>query len=563
MPLLAAPKDAHIRRYRQIAEVLTKHGLGYLIGIMGLERFLAFHQELLGDATGNVALTPPQHIRVAFEELGTTFIKLGQLLSTRHDLLPPEYIAEFVKLQDSAPPIPSETAQEIIESELGQPISKLFADFAPEPLAAASIGQAHTALLRDGQEVVIKVRRPGVVDQVEEDLEILRNLASAASRRWEFAKRYDILGLVQEFAMTLRGELDYIREGQNAERFSENFADDPSVRIPRVYWETTTSRVLTLERIRGVKASDLSGLDHCGIDRPALAKRGTQAILKMVFEHGFFHGDPHPGNFFVEPDGRFGLIDFGMVGAVDEKTQDYLANLILALTKQDYDRLVQTLMELDVTKQRVDRFELRRDLEHLIKPYYGMPLGKIRLAPLIYDVFATMRRHHLHLPSNLALLVKTIIIAEGIGTHLDPDFHLTEVIEPYADKLVMRLFSPSRVVRKLSQAGMDVARLGVEIPQQLRGILGEIERGGFEIGMKPGALEPLINRLERLANRIVLGMIASAFIVGLAVLLSVYRPPGWERWAGRMFAIGFFFAMVLGVYLAWSILRPNRSKSGK
>jgi ubiquinone biosynthesis protein len=561
MPLLTVPKDAHIRRYRQIAEVLTRHGFGFLTSLLGLERFLPFHHELLGDSSGGGTITPPQHIRIACEELGVTFIKLGQLLSTRPDLLPPEYVTEFAKLQDEAPAIASETAVEIIESEFGQRIGDLFADFEMQPLAAASIGQAHAAVLLDGADVVIKVRRPGVVDQVEEDLEILHNLAAAASRRWDFAQRYDLLGLVQEFSLTLRAELDYIREGQNAEKFAENFADDPDVHIPRVYWETTTSRVLTLERIHGIKAGDLAALDRCGVNRTELAERGTQAILKMVFEHGFFHADPHPGNFFVEPSGCFGLIDFGMVGTVDEKTQDYLANLILALAKQDYDRLVQAVLELDVTKQRVDRVELRRDLEHLIKPYYGMPLGKISLTPLIYEGIGIIRRHRLHLPPNLALLIKTIIITEGIGVHLDPNFHLTEVIEPYADKLMLRLFSPTRVVKKLSQAGMDVARLGVEIPQQLRHILGEIERGGFEVGMKPGALEPLINRLERLANRITLGVIAASFIVGLAVLLSVYRPPGWERWAGRMFAVGFFFAAVLGVYLAWSILRSGGSKS--
>jgi ubiquinone biosynthesis protein len=562
MALIAGSKDTHLRRYRQIAETLTKHGFGYLLGLVGMERFLPFHQELLGEVMGATTLTPPQHIRIALEELGTTFIKLGQLLSTRPDLLPPEYIFEFAKLQDDAPAIPSQIAQEIIESELCQPIEDIFADFQLEPLAAASIGQAHAALLRDGTEVVIKVRRPGVVEQVEEDLEILQNLAATANRHWEFAKRYDLLGLVQEFSLTLRRELDYIREGQNAEKFAANFADDPSVHIPCVYWETTTSRVLTLERIRGIKVSDTSMLDRSGIDRRALAERGTRIILKMVFEHGFFHADPHPGNFFVEPDGRFGLIDFGMVGAVDEKTQDYLANLVLALGREDYDRLVEAVLELDITKQRVVRAELKRDLEHSIKPYYGLPLGKVRLAPLLYDAFAVIRRHRLHLPPHLASLVKTIIVTEGIGTHLDPDFHLTAVIEPYTERLMMRLFSPVRLAKKFSQSGVDLARLGVEIPKQLRQFLTEIERGGFEVGMKRDSFEPLINRLEQLANRIVLGVIAAAFIVGLAVLLSVYRPPGWELWAGRIFAIGFFFAAVLGVYLAWSILRPRRSRKG-
>lgn len=562
MPLLISAKDAHIHRYRQIAETLARHGFGFLLSFLGLERFLPFHRELLGESSGNQLLTPPQHIRLALEELGATFIKLGQLLSTRPDLLPPEYLLEFARLQDAAPPFDSDLAIQIIESEFGQPVEQLFAQFNRQPLAAASIGQVHAAQLADGTEIIVKVRRPNVVEQIEEDLEILQNAAAAINRRWEFAKRYDLLGLVQEFALALRAELDYIREGQSADRFAANFAADKSVHIPRVFWETTTTRVLTQERIRGVKVSEISDFDLFGTSRRKLAEQGTQAILKMVFEDGFFHADLHPGNFFIEPDGRFGLVDFGMVGVVDESTQDYLASLILALSQQDFGRLTEAVLELEVVKHRVDRNELRRDLEYLVKPYFGLPLGEVKLAALFNEAFAVIRRHRLHIPPHLALLVKTIIITEGIGTRLDPDFHLTEVITPYADRLMMRLFSPRRMAKKLGQASVDVARLSVEIPQQLRHILAEIERGGFEIGMKPGTFEPLIERLERLANRIVLGMIASAFIVGLSVLLAVFRPTGWEPWAGTMFAIGFFFAVLLGIYLAWSILRSGGSKSG-
>lgn len=561
MSLIINSKDSHLHRYRQIAETLTKHGFGFLLSVLGLDKFMPFHRELLGEVQGNQALTPPQHIRLALEELGTTFIKLGQLLSTRPDLLSPEYLLEFAKLQDEAPPFDSDVAIEVIEDELSQPIKDIFAFFDCQPLAAASIGQVHAARLPDGTEVIVKVRRPGVVEQVEEDLEILHNLAAAANRRWEFAKRYDLLGLVQEFALTLRAELDYIRECQNADRFAANFNADKTVHIPRVFWEATTSRALTQQRIRGVKVSEVTSLDQFGINRNELAKRGTQAILKMIFEDGFFHADLHPGNFFVEPDGRFGLVDFGMVGVVDEKTQDYLANLILALTRQDYDRLTEAVLELEVVKHRVDRNELRRDLEHLIKPYFGLPLGQVKLGALFNEAFIIIHRHRLHIPPHLALLIKTIILLEGIGTTLDPNFHLTEVIAPYAEQLMLRLFSPRRLAKKLGQAGIDAARLGIEIPQQLRQILTEIQRGGFEVGMAPGSFEPLITRLERLANRIVLGVIAAAFIVGLAVLLSVYRPPGWERWAGTMFALGFFFAVLLGVYLAWSILRSGGSKS--
>jgi ubiquinone biosynthesis protein len=556
MSLLAVP-DLHFRRYRQIAEVLTRHGLRWLRDASGLERFRPLRFDL---SEGDRAEPPTtaERVRLALEELGATFIKLGQFLSTRADLLPPEYQTELAKLQDSAPPFDSKMAKEMIEAELGQPTGALFASFDLEPLAAASIGQAHAATLRDGLEVIVKIRRPGVVEQVEEDLEILQNLASAMSRHWEFAAPYDVEGLAQEFAQTLRSELNYLQEARNAERFALNFAGDPKVHIPRVFWEMTTSRALTLERIRGVKVSDLDSLEANGIDRRAMAERGTEVILKMIFEDGFFHADLHPGNFFIEPDGRYGLIDFGMVGSVDERLQGRLAGLLLALAARNYDQIVDALLEMGVAASRIDRERLRRDLENLISPYYGRPLGEIALTPLLNDALAVVRRHRMRLPSNLALLLKTIIITEGLGARLDPDFCLLSVIEPYANRLLLNLYSPARWMRKLKRAGLDMAWLGAEAPQQLRRLIGAIERSGFEFGMRPESFEPLIKRLEHIANRIVLGILAAAFIAGLATLLSVYRPPGWENWAGVMFAVGFFFALALGIYLAWSILRSGR-----
>ncbi|HEY9431277.1 MAG TPA: AarF/ABC1/UbiB kinase family protein [Blastocatellia bacterium] len=556
MSWLAVP-DLHFRRYRQIAEVLTRHGLRWLRDASGLERF----RPLRFDLSEGDRVEPPttaERVRLALEELGATFIKLGQFLSTRADLLPPEYQTELAKLQDSAPPFDSKMAKEMIEAELCQPTGALFASFELEPLAAASIGQAHAATLRDGSEVIVKVRRPGVVEQVEEDLEILQNLASAMSRHWEFAALYDVEGLAQEFAQTLRSELNYLQEARNAERFALNFAGDAKVHIPRVFWEMTTSRALTLERIRGVKVSDLDSLEANGIDRRAMAERGTEVILKMIFEDGFFHADLHPGNFFIETDGRYGLIDFGMVGSVDERLQGRLAGLLLALAARNYDQIVDALLEMGVAASRIDRERLRRDLENLISPYYARPLGEIALTPLLNDALAVVRRHRMRLPSNLALLLKTIIITEGLGARLDPDFCLLSVIEPYANRLLLNLYSPARWMRKLKRAGLDMAWLGAEAPQQLRRLICAIERSGFEFGMRPESFEPLIKRLEHIANRIVLGILAAAFIVGLATLLSVYRPPGWENWAGVMFAVGFFFALALGIYLAWSILRSGR-----
>ena len=449
--------------------------------------------------------------------------------------------------------------QEALVTELGQPIEHVFAHFDPVPLAAASIGQAHAATLGDGTEVVVKVRRPGVVEQVNEDLEILKELAATASQHWSFADRYDLTGLVEEFSQTLRRELDYIREAHNAERFAVNFADDPHIHVPRVFWEATTSRVLTLERIRGIKINDLNALDEQGTDRRWLADYATNVVLKMVCEDGFFHADPHPGNFFIEPDGAIGLIDFGMVGVIDEQTQELLAELLIGIDHQDADRLVDVFLDLGVTRKRIDRASVRRDINGLLSTYWGLPLGELKITALLNDVYSIMRRHRMHLPANLALLLKTVIMIEGLGIALDPDFYLPKVLTPYTERLVLRQYSPFRWIRSFGRSSLELARLGVEMPQHLRRIATAAENGNLQIGMRPEGFDPVIDRLERIANRIVLGVITAAFVNGLAVLVSVYRPPGWERWGWAVFAFGLAFALLLGAYLAWNILRPRHT----
>ena len=550
MNLINWRKSFHLNRSRQIAGVLLSHGWD----------FLRNNEQRTAGASSQMATNArPLHLRLALEELGTTFIKLGQILSTRADLLPPEYLVELTKLQDSAAPVAFEEIREVVVTELGHPIEHVFAHFESVPLAAASIGQAHAATLEDGTEVVVKVRRPGVVEQVNEDLEILKELAATASRHWSFAEHYDLTGLVEEFSQTLRRELDYIREAHSAERFAVNFASDPHIHVPRVFWEATTSRVLTLERIRGIKINDLKALDEQGTDRRWLADYATNVVLKMVCEDGFFHADPHPGNFFIEPSGTIGLIDFGMVGIIDERTQELLAELLIAINHQDADRLVDVFFDLGVTRKRIDRASVRRDIDQLLSTYWGLPLGELRVAALLNDVYTIMRRHHLHLPSNLALLLKTVIMIEGVGVTLDPDFHLPAVLTPYTERLVLRQYSPFKWGRSFGRSSLELARLTVEMPQHLRRIATAAENGNLQIGMRPEGFDPVIDRLEGIANRIVLGVIAAAFINGLAVLVSVYRPPGWERWGWTVFAFGFVCALLLGAYLAWNILRPKHT----
>ena len=549
---------SHFNRYRQIAKVLLHHGMGYLLSTFGLERFVPLRGGIRRYTRPGRHYTKPEYVRMAIEELGATFIKLGQILSTRADILPPEYIAELAKLQDQAPPVDSAVIEEMIVEELGCPITKVFATFDPVPVAAASIGQAHAATLHNGKEVIVKVRRPGVVEQIEEDLEIIQNLAVTASRRWEFADHYDLPGLAQEFAQTLRAELDYVREGRNAEHFAVNLANNPSIHIPCIYWETTTARVLTLERIRGIKINDLAALDAAGIDRPALAERAVRIILKMILEDGFYHADPHPGNFFIEPGGRIGLIDYGMVGIVDARTQEQLVDIFLAIASQDTERLVDTMLMLGFSSQRVDRAQMERDLEHLLSRYYGKPFGEIDMGPLLTEALSIVRHHHLQLPSNLALLLKTLIMDEALGTMLDPTFNMTAMLVPYSQQLVQRQYSPGFWWENLGRAGIDAARLGLELPQQVRRLMSDLEHGNIEVGVNPDTLAPVINDVKQLVNRIVLGIIAAAFIVGVAIVLLDYHPVLGMWWIGAFFISGFIFAFVLGVYLAFAILRSRK-----
>jgi ubiquinone biosynthesis protein len=544
-------------RQREIAQVLSRHGLGYLVGALGLDRWVPFHHGLVGHERRDAPYTRPEHVRMALEQLGPTFIKLGQVLSTRADLVAPEYQAELAKLQDAAPAVPTELVRDMIAQELAGDAETILASLDLEPLAAASIGQAHAATLRDGTDVVVKVRRPGAVEQIEEDLEILQELAVRASRRWEAAADYNLVALADEFATTLRSELNYLREGRSAERFAANFAGDQDVHVPRVFWDATTARVLTLERISGIKINDIAALDAAGIDRRTLAERATRVTAQMVFRDGFFHADPHPGNFFIEPDGRIGIIDFGMVGVVDDRLRDDLTMLLVGLTRENPDEVVGALLALGVAESRVERGLLRDDVAGLLRRYSGRAVGEIALGPAISDMSEMMRRHHLQIPPDLALLLKVIVMDEGMAARLDPDFQLSEVLAPYARDLAIRQLSPTALARRLATAGIDAAKLGAELPEQVRRLLAALEDGAVAVRLRPDELELILARAERLGNRLVAGVIAAAFIDGLAELIAA-DPRAWEKRQRPALTIGFGAAGTLAAYIAWSAGRGRR-----
>jgi ubiquinone biosynthesis protein len=542
---------SHLDRYRDIAETLARHGLGVLLGASGMERWIPFHRALAGRMHRGQTYSTAEHVRLALEELGPTFVKLGQLLSTRPDLLPPAYLLQLAHLQDALTPIPGQVIEELVEQELGHPPSEVFATFDPTPLASASIGQAHAATLQDGTEVVVKVRRPGAVVRIEEDLESLQNFAAQADRRWAEAADYDLPGLAEEFARTLRAELDYLAEGRNAERFADNFADNEGVHIPKVFWETTTSRVLTLERIRGLKVSDLVALDAGGIDRSALAARAAEVAAKMIFDDGFFHADPHPGNLFIEPDGRIGLIDFGMVGVVDAELRERLGVLLVALTRKDPHRIATALSRLAADSERVNLSALAKDMVPIIELYDGRPLREVPVGKLIREVLSVLRRRHLQLPREFSLLLKMIVMTEGMGVSLDPDFQLGEVIGPYARRLVVNRYSPTTVAHHLAEAGVDVLELATQLPRQLRRLQEMLDAGGPEVHLRAAELDPLVSRLEVMVQRIVVGILTAAFVRGVGELVSA-DPERRKRWQVPLLGAGVGTAGSMAAYLSWT-----------
>lgn len=560
-PVAEAPRQArnHHKRYRQIVDIIGRHGLGFVLGGRSLENLLPFRQSA-PESQDDHHTTRPEHLRLALEELGPTFIKLGQILSTRGDLLPAPYLDELARLQDGVPPMASGDVRRIVEQELGRPLEEAFARFEIAPLASASIGQAHLAVLHDGAEVVVKLRRPGVVEQVDEDLRILIDLAGVAERRWSVARHYDLVAIAQEFAQTLREELDYLHEGRNVERFADNFASDPSVHIPRVYWETTTARVLTLERIQGAKISDVDAIEAARLDCLEVAHHATQILLTMILEHGFFHADPHPGNVFVEADGRIALIDFGMTGALNSATQGVLLRLLLAIAGRDAGLLADVMLELGHTRVHVDRNRLRRDMQRMLDRYCDRSLGDVKLSAMLNELLTILRWHHLRLSPDLALLVKTLGMSEGLGVRLDPSFNLMDVYIPYTEELLRRRFSLRRWSGQMMLAGIDALEMALALPQQLRHVLGDIERGGFEINIQPQSFEPFLERMEQLTNRLTLGILAAAFTIGMALLVSVYHPSGWDAFIELLFLLVLILSGVFGTYILLLILRSRRRR---
>jgi ubiquinone biosynthesis protein len=565
-PDTAAPpkrKVGRTNRYRQIVEILVRNGFGFLIGraVWNRERVVRVFKPGAADEPAHAHIVAaPEQLRLVIEELGPTFIKLGQILSTRGDLMPVAFRDELAKLQDSAPPVPGDQIRAVFEEEFHRSVDDVFASFDMQPVAAASIGQAHAATLSDGTDVIVKLRRPGIIENVEEDLHILMDLAALGARYWEMARYYDVVAIVEEFAQTLRTEMDYIHEARNLERIAENFAGDPDIHIPHVFGDLSTARVLTLERIRGVKINNVVELEARKLNRSVIAYRATRILLTMILRDGFFHADPHAGNVFVEDDGTIGLIDFGMVGEVDWASQQHLMQLMLSITQQDASRLADTVLDLSIGHENVDRNALRRDLHKLMARYWGRPMGDVHFGAFIADMVEILRWRHLRLPPDLALLLKTLVMGEGLGEDVDPTFDLMAVYVPLTEELIQRRFTLNNWTKQFLLSGIDAVESSLEIPKRLRHILGDIERGGFEINIQPSSFDPYFMRLERLVNHIMIALLAVSSTISTALIVSAYHPAGGDVVAEILFVIALIFTAVFGVYIMILLLGGRRRR---
>ena len=553
MPL----RPRHLRRYGQIAEVFTRHGFGAVVAQLGLGRYLNLPQRLLSRDEPPTGATAAQHLRMALEELGSTFVKLGQILSTRPDVLPPAFIDELSKLQDEVPPGPWEPIQALIEDELGGPIGDFFMAFDPTPIAAASLAQVYAALLLDGQQVVVKVQRPGIERVVHTDLEIIQDLAHLAQERTPLGDVYNLPELADEFSVALRGELDYRSEGRNADRLRENFANESLLYVPEVYWDYSTRRVMVLERISGIKISNIAALDAAGYDRHRIATNAAKFLIKMVLEDGFFHADPHPGNLVIMPGEVIGLMDFGAAGQLTAQDRTDLVRLYAPIIQLDAVSVTDQLERMGIADPRQDLTGLQRDLRRLLQKYYGMSLKEVVVGDLLGEIEPIIYEYRLRVPPDYWLLIKTLVIMEGVGRKLDPDFDVYEFSGPYVRRFLVRLALPSAWAPTLLRSATAWADLASAFPRQSARIIDRVERGEMQFQVRAPMTRGTAQHWNQVANRVILGIVLAALIIALALLIPVLDltwPWAIQTWA---IVLGFAAMCVVGVWLFLSILRSS------
>lgn len=549
----------HLNRYRQILGVLFKYGFGDLIETLKIEQYIEIGLQMISRKRRErlEKLSRAERIRMALEELGPTYIKLGQVLSTRPDLVSVAFINEFAKLQDKVPAVDYEAIQQIIESELNHPIGILFEHFNSEPLASASIGQVHRARLHNGDEVAVKVQRPGIEHIVEVDLEIMLHLATLAEKHVEELAFHQPIKIVEEFARTIEKEMDYTLEAASMERVSGQFLGDPSVYVPKVYRNSSTKRVLTVEYIDGIKVSDIDGLCRAGYDCPLITQRGVDALLKQIFVYGFFHADPHPGNVYVLPGNIICLLDFGMMGAVDRSTREIFVSLVDGIIQRDEPRTAQILMRLSDWEDEPNVAQLEKDVADFLARHLYRPLRDVQLAKLLQHLLELATKHRMRIPPDIFLMLKALAQVEGVASRLNPDFDIIQEATPFITKIKMARLAPARLRDDALRLVEQSYEFLTDFPKDLLELSRSLRQKKLSVNLILKDLNKMLVTHDQISNRISFSIIIAALIIGSALIVISNMPPLFYG-ISVIGLVGFLTAGFLGIWLLIAIIKKGR-----
>ena len=547
---------AETRRLRVILTVLVKYGFQDVVGFLRLEPLVSLGRKISRSSVLQT-LPRPVRLRMALEELGPAAIKLGQILSSRADLFPPEFLTEFQKLQDRLPPIPPETLDKALEEALKRPIDSVFAEFDRTPVAQASIAQVHRARLHSGETVAVKIRRPGILDSVEPDLRILGFLADLVERNIEDMKAFRPRALARQYIRTLRKELDFTHEARNMERARKNFREEPSITIPKFFPEWSSETLLVMEYLDGVRIRETGSFAGLGTTAPEVARLGARSILLQVFVHGFFQGDPHPGNILVLPEHRIGILDFGMFGSLSPDRRDLLGDLLVSLVERDISFMIRTLERLRALPEDFREDDLASDISAFLEEFTNRPLREIRLDLMSAELFELIRTHRLTLPPDLSLLFRALVIMEGIGRTLDPAFNMIEESRPFVRKLIRRRFEPETIFRNARSGAFIFFRTLAHLPAEIEKLVTRVRDGRIRVDFNLRHLEDLIAEMDRTGNRLSISILVGSLVIGSAL---IFASPNGPKFFGlsTIGLMGFFVAGFLGFGLIIAILRSRR-----
>jgi len=522
---MAVSKHRKIKRTTQIVKIFANHGFGALMDRLGILKYLKMEMQTKEYKERELSkLSIGERLRLSFEELGPTFIKLGQIMSTRPDLLPREIIHEMEKLQDAVAPFSISDVKQVIEFELGDKLENIFREFKEEPIAAASIGQVHRAKLLSGKDVVVKVQRPNIEKNIELDLGILKDLADFIDNRTKLGKLYSFSKMAEEFETTITNELDFRLEGENAETFKVNFKDEANVIVPDISWIHTTSRVLTMDEIKGTSLKNFEALDQLGLDKEIIARNLANSVLYQILRDGFFHGDPHPGNIMVLENNKIAFLDFGMIGQLSPHRKNQFLKMLMGITLKDSKLIIQAIAELDAISNSINMRKLEKDIDRLRDQVLSVPLSEIKIGEVFNEIFDLAFTYNMMIPGEFTMLAKSLITLEGLVEKLDPDLNILEIAEPIAGKLIFTLISPEKIGREILSGAMDYGNLVRKFPSVFLNFLGKIEHDDFTIQIKVKEAERYAQKIDRSFSRLSISIVflsLSIVIAGTIIGLSL------------------------------------------